>query len=273
MIKRMNLFFIIACFLMSCGGNKNNSTTTSTPPRKNVPKIEYQVIRSYPHDVTAFTEGFLFNNGQLYESTGAPEDMPQTRSLFGVVDLATGKIDVKAEIDRKKYFGEGISILNGKVYQLTYQTKKGFVYDATTFKQLSEFSFSNNEGWGMTTDGTNLIMSDGTNQLTYLNPSTLQVVKTLSVTENGYAKDYVNELEYVDGFVYANIWPSNVIVKINLADGTVVGSADMSALANEARAINPNSCEMNGIAYNPATGTFLLTGKMWPKIYEVSFGK
>lgn len=246
-------------------------TPAETAPVKTTPVINYTVVKKYPHDVTAFTEGFLFDNGRLYESTGAPEYLPQTRSAFGIVDVNTGKLDVKAELDKRIYFGEGIVILNGSIYQLTYTNQVGFIYDAKTFQGKGQFGYQNKQGWGLTTEGTNLVMSDGTNYLTYLDPKNFSIVKVLGVTENDYALDYLNELEYINGFIYANVWMKNVIVKIDPASGEVVGKLDLTALVEEAKSNNRNSLELNGIAYDPATDRVLVTGKMWPSIYEIKF--
>jgi len=161
-------YFLIVLSLVSC--DRNSDDINNNESINIIPIIEYKLIKSYPHDTTSFTEGFLVSDGKLYESSGAPQNLPQTKSLFGIVDLATGKIDKKVELDKTKYFGEGITILNAKVYQLTYETKIGFVYDAITFKKIGEFTFPGKEGWGLTTDGTNLIMSDGTFEITYLDP-------------------------------------------------------------------------------------------------------
>ncbi len=257
------LIILSACHIQSKKSSSDNTATIK------VPTLNFELIQSYPHDENAFTEGLLIHNSQLFESTGAIHEVPQTRSLFGVVDLNTGNIDVKAELDKNKYFGEGITFLNGRVYQLTYKSKVGFIYDATTFKKISEFVIPSKEGWGMTTNGSELIMSDGTNMLTYLDPNTLQVIKRVSVTENGFAKDYLNELEYVKGYVYANIWTTNTIVKIDPKDGTVVGKLDLTSLALEAKNINYRSMEMNGIAYDSDADLFYITGKLWPKIYQI----
>lgn len=270
MTKTLLPIFVITFLLFGCIGGGNNSGNTSTT-KATTTVIGYVCVNSYPHDTTSFTEGFLVNNGQIYESTGASSDLPQTRSLFGIVDLTTGKIDKKVEIDRVKYFGEGIAFLNGKVFQLTYKTKVGFVYDATTYKKLGEFTFPSQEGWGLTTDGTNLIMTDGTNILTYLDPNTLSAIKTISVTENGYSTDNLNEMEYINGYIYANIWNTNTIVRINPSDGKIVGKLDLTSLANEAKNIYPGSLEMNGIAYDSIKDRILVTGKLWPKIYEIKF--
>lgn len=271
---RLAVSLLLFTSLFSCSNENTNTpkpvlkpTVTASP----IPTLSYSLVTSYPHDINSFTEGFLFYNNELYESTGATDGLPQTRSLFGTVDLKTGKINTKVELDSEKYFGEGIVFLKGKVYQLTYRTKVGFVYDASTFKQLGQFTFPSEEGWGMTTDGKDIIMSDGTNILTYLDPGTLQVLKTIAISENNYAKDYINELEYINGYIYANIWMTNTIVKIDPASGKVVAKLDLSELEKNASSLHPRSMEMNGIAFDPATDKILVTGKMWPKIYEIQF--
>ena len=273
---RKNLFWLIIPFfsliliLFACTG-KQEKSKNSTQIQAATPTIDYFLVNSFPHDTTAFTEGFLIYNGKLYESTGASRELPQTRSLFGVIDLKTGKIEKKVELDKTMYFGEGIAFLNGKVYQLTYKTKVGFIYDSNSFKKLGEFTFPSDEGWGMTTDDKNLIMSDGTHKLTYLDPNTLQATKTLSVSENGYVKEKLNELEFINGYIYANIWMTNTIVKINPENGNVVGLLDLTSLADEAKNVYPWSQEMNGIAYDSSTDKIYVTGKLWPKIYEIKF--
>jgi len=259
-----------AVFLFHC--KSETKPPENKTEKETTPQIGFENLKSYPHDTNSFTEGFLIFGGKLYESTGATKELPQTKSLFGIVDLKTGKIETKVEIDKVKYFGEGITILNGKVFQLTYTTKIGFVYDAKTFKKIGEFTFPSQEGWGMTTDGKSLIMSDGTNILTYLDPNTLKVEKTLRVTESGYAKDNLNELEYINSYIYANIWSTNIIVKINPDDGNIVGKLDLTSLSQEANLIYPNALEMNGIAFDSTSQSIFITGKMWPKIFEIKIG-
>ena len=269
---RITAIALSSLLLAACNNSqKSTENNTATAPTNTVTNISYTLQNRFPHDINSFTEGFLVYEGALYESTGATQELPQTKSLFGTVDLKSGKISTKAELNRDKYFGEGIVFLNGKVYQLTYQTKIGFIYDAKTFKKLGDFSFPSAEGWGMTTDGTSLIMSDGTNTITYLDPNTFKTVKTLTVSENGYAKDNLNELELINGFLYANIWTKDEIVKIDPATGNIVGKLDLSSLAREARLKNPGALEMNGIAYDAAANKVYITGKMWPNIYEISF--
>jgi glutamine cyclotransferase len=266
--------FLLILLILSISNGCNDNVTNSKIKNKNIPNIDYTYVNSHPHDMTSFTEGFLIHDGSLFESTGAPKEFPQTRSLFGIVDLNTGKIDTKVEIDKVKYFGEGIALLNGKVFQLTYKTKVGFIYDAVTFKKINEFTFPSAEGWGLTTDGISLIMSDGTNILTYLDPVTLDVIKTISVSARGYARNNLslNELEYIKGFIYANLWTTNTIVKVNPTDGKVVAKLDLNLLAYDAKKVFSGSLEMNGIAYDSIADRVFVTGKFWPKIYEIELG-
>ena len=270
------LFIGFAAFfvLPSC----NNSTpdtpaqTTAGTPDNTPPTIDYTVIKAYPHDTSAYTEGFLFHDGQLYESTGTEPEMPaDRRSLFGTVDLNTGKITPKVEIDRNKYFGEGIAFLDGKVYQLTYTTKVGFIYDAKTFKKLGEFTFPSKEGWGMTTDGTYLIMSDGSSNISYLDPKTFRLVKVLGVTDNNGPVSNINELELIKGYFYANQWQTSYILKIDPASGKVVGRLNLDSLVGQAKNQYAGAEVLNGIAYDSTTGKVYVTGKLWPSIYEIKF--
>jgi glutaminyl-peptide cyclotransferase len=269
---RVVLFSVLLLGLLSCNsaakpGESNESGYAENP----TPVINYAVTAVHPHDTTAFTEGLLVHNGRLYESTGSPAELPQTRSLFGPVDPETGLIDQKVELDRQKYFGEGIVFLGGKVYQLTYQTRKGFVYDAGTFQKLGEFTFPSNEGWGLTTDGSSLIMSDGTSRLTYLDPATFQPGKTLQVTDENGPLAKLNELEFINGAIYANVYETSFIVKIDTSTGKVTGRLNLASLEKEAKMKNPASKEMNGIAYDSVNKKVFVTGKMWPNIYEIGF--
>jgi glutaminyl-peptide cyclotransferase len=234
-----------------------------------VASIPYQVLGSFKHDSTLFTEGLEYFNGKLFESTGSPEELTYTESKIVAVDTISGKVLTKSILDKKLYFGEGITFLNGKVYQVTYRTQKGFVYDANTFKKLKEFTFQNAEGWGLTNDGQYVIMSDGTYELTFFDPETFKVLKKLSIKENGYAKTNINELEYVDGFIYANVWQTDEMIKINAKNGEIVGKVDLSGLRAQALVVYAGSMETNGIAYDKNSKTFLVTGKMWPKYFRI----
>ncbi len=266
-IRTIAFICFFGLLLFVCNAGKDSSDKNRSA--KSVPLLDYEYIKSYPHDTTSYTEGLLIYGGKLYESTGATRKLPQTRSLFGSVDLRTGKLSVKVELDREKYFGEGITFLKGKVYQLTYKTKLGFVYDAKNFGRIGEFTFPSEEGWGLTTNGTNLIMSDGTNRLTFLDPDTLRVVRIIFVSENGRMRDHLNELEHINGYIYANVWPTNTIVKIDPVNGRVVGKLDLTALAKDSKERYSDAGEMNGIAYDSVRDRVYITGKLWPKIYEI----
>ena len=269
MIKLFTVFGVLTIGLFGCNSadqpSDNGSGANATPI------INYAVTKFYPHDTSLYTEGLIIHNGQLMESTGSPDDAPQTRSLIGTIDLATGKMDQKIEIDRSKYFGEGIVVLNNKLYQLTYTTQTGFIYDAKTFKKIGQFNYTNKEGWSLTTNGRELIMSDGTSQLTFLDSASLKPIKTLPVTENESPVNKLNELEYIDGFIYANIWLTNFIVKIDPSNGKVIGKLDFTSVAFEAKNKNPAADVLNGIAYDSTAGKIYITGKLWPNIYEVNF--
>lgn len=267
---------LLAGTIIGASACKNTPDTTATITQSGedstrVPSLSYQVLNIYPHDTTSFTEGLLMHGGELYESTGYTDEIPYTRSLFGTVDWKTGHIGVKAELDKNKYFGEGIVFLNGKVYQLTYKTRVGFIYDANTFKKLGDFTYPSAQGWGMTTDGAYLIMSDSTPDLRYLDPSNFKLVKSLRVKENNTPVDQVNELEYINGFIYANRYTKNYVLKIDPATGRVVGKLDLSSLAQQARNKYPGSLEMNGIAFDSAADKVYITGKLWPDIYAIRF--
>ncbi len=272
----MNKFitiFLTSILIVSCNNNNKNPQNEigGSKPDNFIPTLDYKIINTLPHDTTSFTEGLLFYDQQLFESTGSPDDLPQTKSIFGTVDFKTGKINKKVELDKSKYFGEGIVFFKDKVYQLTYKNQVGFIYNSKTYKTLGQFSFQNKEGWGLTTDGTYIIMSDGTNILTYLDPNNLKVVKTISVSNSGYAEDFLNELEYINGFIYANIWTKNYIVKIDPSNGKVVALLDLSSLLAEAKSKYPNSNVINGIAFDSVANKIYVTGKLWPNIYQIEF--
>jgi glutamine cyclotransferase len=260
------LLVIIGLFICTqCDAPK----TKISRQKKPIPFINYSYIDNFPHDTNAFTEGFVIYQGALFESTGSPKSLPETQSLFGPVDITTGMIDSKVMLDREKYFGEGITFLNNKIYQLTYESRVGFVYDAKTFEEISRFTIPSAEGWGLTTDSEFIIMSDGTYKLSYLHPENLKVIKQLNVSENGYAVGGLNELEYINGYIFANVWMTNTLVKIDPKNGHVVGKLDLSSIAKESKYLNTKSLEMNGIAYDSISDLIYLTGKMWPKTYRI----
>ena len=260
----------ILMLLSGCKDEDENAGETNNPPDPSVPPtISYNTIKEIPHDTASFTQGLAFNNGEMYESTGSPEIPSNNGTWIGQVNLATGQATRKVDLG-KQWFGEGITFLNGKIFQLTYQTKKGFVYDAKTFKKLKEFSYST-EGWGLTNDGKFLIMSDGTSSLYFLDPDSLRVQNITGVTDNNGPVSNINELEYINGFIYANQWLTPYILKIDPASGKVVGRLDLTQLLESARVKNPDLNELNGIAYDSTSGKVYVTGKKWPTMYEIKF--
>ncbi len=274
--KKIISFSVIVFSIVSCSSCETKVEKEPDPKiiieeKPNIPILDYSIIATVPHDTTAFTEGLLIHDNKLFESTGSPDNMPELKSVFGIVDMKTGKLDAKVELDKKAYpFGEGMVILNGKIYQVTYKEQTGFIYDVKTFKKIGQFNYSNKEGWGLTTDGTYIIMSDGTNNLTYFDAE-MKPVKTLAVNENGYAADALNELEYIKGFIYANIYTTGYVVKIDPKNGNVVAKINFTPMNYDMRNLNPNALEMNGIAYDSIADKIYVTGKLWPKLFEVKF--
>jgi glutamine cyclotransferase len=273
MLRQIFLFGMILGLVLasSCDNGPSNSGSTKLkiPKSTKIPTLHYSVDDKLPHSTNSFTEGFLVHNGILFESTGSPENLPSTVSVYGSVSPENGEIDVHNQLE-KSFFGEGISILNGKVYQLTYQSKTGFVYDLESKKLLRKFTIPTREGWGMTTDGESLLMTDGTSSIHFLNPETLEKIGTLKVFENGRPVNYLNEIEYVDGYIYANIYTTDWVVKIEENSGKVVAKLDLTDLKLEEDKLGSQALETNGIAYNPETKKFYVTGKMWKNIYVLS---
>jgi glutaminyl-peptide cyclotransferase len=251
MYRAIFLYFL-AIEIIGCATKSKPIENSNTVE---IPTINFAVKNYHTHDNTLFTEGLIFYDGKLFESSG------DTKSVIGISDLTTGKFEKKIELNNKVYFGEGITFLKGKLYQLTYKNQEGFIYDAKTFKQINKFKYSNLEGWGLTTDSTAIIMSDGTDKLTYFDEN-MTPIKTLSVTKNDQPQTNLNELEYINGYIYANIYTENIIVKINPNTGKVVGQLDLSSLVYEAKNQNQNADVLNGIAYNAITKKIYVTGKM-----------
>ena len=267
-------YFYVIIFLSAACHNKQEQEPEPKPTDItediSPENISFKVVDTLPHDTTSYTEGFLFYKGVLFESTGHTNSYSSSRSAFGPVDLKNGRIEIKAEIDKKKYFGEGIAFLKERIYQLTDTTHIGFVYSAETFKKLGTFTYDG-DGWGLTTNGKYLIMSDGSSNLYYREPSTFKIIKTLNVTDNNGPVQNINELELIKGFIYANQWLTDYILKIDTTTGKVVGKLDLSSLKTKAKMKYPHSEETNGIAYDSATNKIYVTGKLWPLIYEIQF--
>nr|WP_294525874.1 glutaminyl-peptide cyclotransferase [uncultured Rhodopila sp.] len=236
------------------------------PVRAAVPEYSFTVVKTYPHDPAAFTEGLLFQNGFLYESTGL-----EGRSSIRREKLETGKVLQEYDLD-PKYFGEGIVIWNAKLIGLTYTTQIGFVYDAETFKPLSDFHYKG-EGWALTKDDTRLYMSDGTSDLRILNPETLDQIGSIHVTCDGRPVQNINELEWVKGEIFANIWKIPLIARIDPKTGAVTGLIDGSRLFALAASKGRTIDVLNGIAYDAAADRLFVTGKLWPKLFQIRLSR
>jgi glutaminyl-peptide cyclotransferase len=271
MNKVLFLALVAAAGLTDCNDNSANTTNNNpaTPEATAPPAVQYTVVNKHPHDTSYFTEGLEFYKGQLFESSGGNAEESPYPSEFGIADLTTGKVTSKVKLDKTKYFGEGITIFQDKIYQLTWVSQVGFVYDANTFQKIKEFKLPSKEGWGITHDTANLIMSDGTSNLYYMTPDSLRLLNILRVTDNYGPVGNINELEYINGYIYANQWQSNYILKINPSTGIVEGRLNLENLQKEVAASHPNADVLNGIAYDAATGKMLVTGKKWPWIYEI----
>ena len=272
----MKMFLYALAILLSlnaCNGTDHPQTEggTNNPGASIPPIINFTILNTFPHDESYFTEGLEFYNEQLLESSGGNMENTPHPSAAGIVNLKTGKVDARILLDRAKYFGEGITVLNDKLYMLTWTSQVGFVYDAKTFKKISEFKLPTKQGWGLTHDSSSIIMSDGTNSLHYLDPITLQVKNILGVEDNNGPVGNINELEWVNGFIYANVYNTNFIVKIDPATGKLKGKLDLTTLVNMEKNKFSGSLQLNGIAYDAATDKIYVTGKMWPHIYEIQF--
>lgn len=225
-----------------------------------VPTYGYQVVRSYPHDRGAFTQGLIFRNGFFYEGTGL-----NGRSGIRKVKAETGEV-LQVKPLPQEYFGEGITEWKGQIVQLTWQSEVGFVYDMTTFEQTKRWNYTG-EGWGLTHDGTRLIMSDGSPALRFIDPVALKETGRLTVRDANGPVEHLNELEYVKGEIFANVWQTDRIARISPKDGRVTGWIDLSRLLSPAERAGTDV--MNGIAYDAAGDRLFVTGKLWPKVFEI----
>lgn len=272
-MKKIIHIAFFSAIIASCN-NPDSTSSESTDPANNSGEssptpITWSVVTKLPHDTSYFTEGLEFYKGQLLESSGGNADSSPFPSEFGVVNRSTGKVETKGKLDPSKHFGEGITVFNDKVYQLTWTSRVGFIYDAHTFKLIRQFAIPSREGWGLTHDSASLIMSDGSSNLYYLDPETLQVKYTVSVINNGSPVGNINELEYVNGVIYANRWGTNLILRIDPVSGKVLGQMDLSPLEKEAKGAYADAEVLNGIAFDHSTGKLYVTGKKWPFLYEI----
>lgn len=226
-----------------------------------IPVYGFKVVQTYPHSTGYFTEGLTVRDGVVYEGTGL---YGESRLLQ--YDLATGRVIHELPLD-KHLFGEGVTLLNDTIYQLTYISNIGFTYDRASFKPTGTFRFPT-QGWGLTTDGKYLIMSDGSSAIQFLDPKTFNIERSIFVSDNVGPVGFLNELEYADGKLYANIWETNVIAIIAPDTGRIIGWIDLAGLNPDPKVLQ-DPFVPNGIAYNEATGRLIVTGKTWPALYEI----
>jgi len=262
------LVLALAALSFQCraGANGDQPPTRPTSPANGpVPKYGYQIVNIWPHDSNAFTQGLILMDGQLLESTGE-----EGRSSLRRVDLESGRVLKKVDVP-VPYFAEGIAMLNGKIYQLTWQHHVGFIYDAQTFERTGQFNYEG-DGWGLTTDGQSLILSDGTNHIKFINPVDFKVTRTISVVDGQRPIDQLNELEWVNGEIYANVWHDNRIATIDPQSGHINSWIDLNGLIPPGE-LQDQEAVLNGIAYDPANNKLFVTGKLWPRLFEIKVKK
>ena len=230
-------------------------------PKKLGASATYEVLARYPHDPTAYTQGLLIHEGLFYEGTGT-----YGHSTLRIVEPETGKV-LRDQPLEDRYFGEGLTLLKDKLYQLTWKEHTGFVYDLQTLELLKTWNYDT-EGWGLTTDGTYLIMSDGSAELRWVDPETFKVLRVLKVTRGGEPATRLNELEWIEGEIFANVYTTETILRIDPQTGNVLTVLDMSGLMPEANKADPNEV-LNGIVYDPVTKRLFVTGKRWDVLYEI----
>ena len=262
---RCRLVLAGALLALSLVGSAATAAQNATPGAAVSPIIPtapvygYRIVNEYPHDRTAFTQGLVYADGDLYEGTGRYGESTLRR-----VDLESGDVLQSYALD-PRHFGEGIAVLGDRIYQLTWQTKTAFVYDRETFAPLGTFGYPT-EGWGLTTDGERLIMSDGTSKLVFRDPETFAEVGSVVVQDDDQPIPYLNELEYIDGEVWANVWRTDVIVRIDPGTGRVNSWINLTDLLNRGE---QRADVLNGIAHDSATGRIFVTGKLWPRLFEI----
>ncbi len=256
------IIFLAACI----GGDKTPEIDPALIP-KETPQIAYSIVNVYPHDTSAYTQGLQLYNGKLYESTGDYE-----ASSLRITDLKTGKVEKKHMMGSDKIFGEGINIFKGKIYQLTWKNNIVYVYELNNIdKPVKTFSWLY-EGWGITNNGVDLIISDGTANIYFVDAETFKVKKRITVSDDSRPIDSINELEYIDGFIYANVYGEDFIIKIDPSNGKIAGKMDLPGLKEKyfAKEITDRTDVLNGIAYDSVTKKIFITGKRWAKLFEIT---
>ena len=257
-MKRIVTILIAFATLVSCGGVRKKS---ATPQAVEPLFYTYEVVAEHPHLRTSYTQGLQFVDGELWEGTGE-----YGRSQLLRTDFATGKVLQSKKLSKEE-FGEGITILGDKIYQLTWLNGKMHIYDKATLRHLATHTYKG-EGWGLTSDGTKLYMSDGTNYIRVLNPETLAQERRFGVTLRGESLQYLNELEWIDGKIWANVYTTDHIVIINPENGVVEGIINLSGILPE-KERDSRTDVLNGIAYDKATKRIFVTGKNWSKLFEI----
>jgi glutamine cyclotransferase len=263
-----HLAIIGLAILFSC----NNNNTTDHDPDIVTPHvgidapatINYNILSQFPHDTGAYTQGLEIYNGKLYEGTG-----DFSNSSLRITNWKTGAVEKKHVMGTNKIFGEGITIFKNKIYQLTWESNKAYQYDINNIETPEKTFDWPYEGWGLTHDTSSLIISDGSSNIYFVDPETFKVKSTVAIKDDQGPVNYLNELEYVNGMIYANVYQTNLIVKIDAESGHVVGRLYMNGLLQQSDIIPERTDVLNGIAYDSTTKNFLITGKRWPKMFEV----
>ena len=258
-MRKFATVLLSGLLLASCGGNQVRAKRPAAPAEPK--EYTYGVRAVHPHPATSYTQGLQYADGRLWEGTGQHGE-----SVVQTLDLATGRAEVFARLP-KEDFGEGIALLDGKVYQLTWQSNKAYVYDARTGEKIREFRYPG-EGWGLTTDGKKLYMSDGTATIHTVDPATFRREKRVTVTYKGAPVEYLNELEWIGNKIWANVYTTDQIVVIDPATGVVEGVVDLAGLLPETE-MTATTDVLNGIAYDAEGDRIFVTGKNWPKLYEI----
>lgn len=265
---RSGIVILVTMFFVSCDKPREAaqaapeiSSQHVVPEWKKHERLTYEIVQEWPHDESAFTQGLLFSQGQWLEGTGGHGSTRLRR-----VEKATGRVLQEKEL-QDAYFGEGVTELNGRIYQLTWQNQVGFVYDAKTMAWQKNFSYQG-EGWGLTTDGKVLIMSNGSEKLRFLDPQNFRVLREIAVRDQGLTVPNLNELEWVEGEIFANVWMRDEIIRIDPQNGNVLGRIDLRGLSQRQSSRNPNHV-LNGIAYDAERKELFVTGKCWSRIYQI----
>ena len=269
--RQAAVLLVLAAFLLQTP-RQHRRVSAGTPNREaaaheavRAPRRRYKVVNSYPHDPAAFLQGLVWHDGGFYESTGLPG-----QSTLRQVKFPSGKV-IKSVSLSPELFGEGLAIVGDELIQLTWQSHRGFVYDRESFAVKREFHYDT-EGWGLTYDGAHLILSDGSDRLTYLDPNTFSPVSTLPVTWDGRPQFNLNELEFIEGEIWANVWNTDFIVRIDPSSGLVASYLDLKGILLPDVPRGPDDV-LNGIAYDPANKRIFVGGKHWPRLFEIKLTK